>query len=383
MSFDVPAPVSRRVLLTALIAGASVPALAGCGIHLEDSVAAGSQEPNVDERARRAVVAKLREAYAAADELAGSKSGSGKSGSGKSGDSQSSKDRAATLDRVRTMLAGQLAALGAGTKKAGTKKPGTTADASDDGSHSTSATSDAASPTVQSLVKSINAVQRASLRRLNRVSGVFARRLAGIAAASATAAHALGSATTAHVPAVNGPRQQPTGKPSSPVPVSTPSSDAATALLHLGQGLYEAIYGYEVLTVRLSGSAQTFARRRLGDLRRTATEVATQVRDGGADPARPRAGYSLPYSVHDAATATKFAATIERRLALDVGAAVTAVPAGTRGDAAEWLTESALAHWQFSEKLPAVPGSKLPKALSSKKPAGTGSGTGSTSGHDS
>lgn len=137
--------------------------------------------------------------------------------------------------------------------------------------------------------------------------------------------------------------------------------------------MYAAIYGYEVLTVRLTGDARRRAAGRLDKLRTTVGEVNTQLRGGGAEPARPRAGYSLPYSVEDAKSALKLAATLERRLGMHLGKAVTDLPAGTRYDAAHWLFESTLAGWRLAKTLPAVPGSTLPRKVRRAGSAPSGS----------
>lgn len=369
MSLDVPSPLSRRIVLTGLISVAAVPVLTGCGIHLDESVADGGDGPDADERARRAVVTRLRDAYSTADRL------------------DAEKDLAATLTQVRTMLTGQLAALDATVSEPTQPLPNRDSGKSKSGTGP--AQSGAQDPTAASLVTSVNAVRRTSLGRLNRVSGVFARRLAGIAAAAATAAHAIGQAADVRVPTVSGPTQKPTGKPSSPAPVATPSSGPAKATRALGNGLYAAIYGYEVLTVRLTGTQRTIAARRLGALRQSAADVGAQLRSANADPAHPEAGYSLPYPIDDAASATKFASAIERRLEMRIGAVTTAVPAGTRADSVDWLTQSALARWKFSKTLPVMPGSKLPGRISQptasppSSPTDTKSGKGQPSGSGS
>lgn len=143
MTLDVSVPVPRRIVLTGLIAATAVPALSGCGIRLEgaDSPAV----PDTDEKARRAVVRRLR----AADDVAHRMN--------------AGHDFSNELDRVRSMLAVQLAALGARPGRAATAQP----------------TRAVKSPTPRALMTHVAAVRDSSLRRLDRVSGVFARRLAG------------------------------------------------------------------------------------------------------------------------------------------------------------------------------------------------------------
>lgn len=353
MTLDAPHPVPRRLILTGLLGAAAAPALSGCGIRLEGSVAPA--RPDADEKARRAVVRRLRSADAVALAM------------------NPNEGFAETLHDVRSVFAVQLAAL-----------------AADSATPSAEPTRTVKNPTPHRLLSHAVSVRDASMRRLDSVSGPFARRLAGIAAGTETASAIIGREADLPVPKTvepRLPRQETKEDPSaSPSPVSTSSSEAAHALHALGAGLFAAIYGYEVLTVRLTGSTRRIAAARLGDLRSTARDVNGQLRSGDADPAHPKPGYSLPYAVDDAASALRLAGALEHRLGLRIGAAIAALPAGTRADAAHWLFSSALAGRRLAGALPAVPGSNLPKRVkrsaragahspSRRRPAGSGGAT--------
>ncbi|GAA4656504.1 ferritin-like domain-containing protein [Streptomyces chumphonensis] len=111
---------------------------------------------------------------------------------------------------------------------------------------------------------------------------------------------------------------------------------------------HAAVYGYGVVGARTDADGRRAAREAHTAHRARRDALARAVRELGGTPTAAAAGYVLPYAVPDAATAARFAAELEDRVA---GVYADLVRAGTgerRREAAGALREAALraARWR-------------------------------------
>ncbi len=105
---------------------------------------------------------------------------------------------------------------------------------------------------------------------------------------------------------------------------------------------HAAVYGYGVVGGRIGAGRRAEARAAYDAHRARRDGLARSVRDLGGTPVASAAGYALPFSVPDAATAVRLAAELEDRVAGVYSDLVRASEAGRRASAAGALREAAV-----------------------------------------
>jgi hypothetical protein len=124
------------------------------------------------------------------------------------------------------------------------------------------------------------------------------------------------------------PRTAPTG----------PAEALAAALT----AEYAAIWAYGPIGVRLTDAARTAARAAEAAHRARRDALILQLSSGGGQVPADRAGYALPFSVNDRASALKLAIEIEERTAGFWRAALPHTTGADRNRALAALTDCAL-----------------------------------------
>ncbi|MFJ8633054.1 ferritin-like domain-containing protein [Streptomyces sp. NPDC093568] len=119
---------------------------------------------------------------------------------------------------------------------------------------------------------------------------------------------------------------------------------------------HAAVYGYGVVGGRIAEDRRTEAREAYEAHRARRDALARKVRDLGAKPVAASAGYALPFPVTDTATAVRFAAELEDRVAGVYSDLVRAAEGELRGTATEALRETAVRAVRWRGESVAFPG---------------------------
>ncbi len=140
---------------------------------------------------------------------------------------------------------------------------------------------------------------------------------------------------------------------------AAPAADGMPELTAVQAALaaeHAAVYGYGVVGGKIDGGRQGEARAAYDAHRARRDDLARTARDLGAAPRAAAAAYALPFPVTDAATAVRFAAELEDRVA---GAYADLVRAGTgarRRTAADALRDAAVRAVRWRGSSVAFPG---------------------------
>ncbi|MET9149328.1 MULTISPECIES: DUF4439 domain-containing protein [unclassified Streptomyces] len=105
---------------------------------------------------------------------------------------------------------------------------------------------------------------------------------------------------------------------------------------------HAAVYGYGVVGGRVGKNRRAAARAAYDAHRARRDALVREVRDLGGQPVAAAAAYALPFPVPDAATALRFAAELEDRVAGVYADAVRAATGQRRREAAGALREAAV-----------------------------------------
>ncbi|MFC8711761.1 DUF4439 domain-containing protein [Streptomyces sp. NPDC057197] len=105
---------------------------------------------------------------------------------------------------------------------------------------------------------------------------------------------------------------------------------------------HAAVYGYGVVGGRVGKDRRAAARAAYDAHRARRDALVREVRDLGGQPVAAAAAYALPFPVPDAATALRFAAELEDRVAGVYADAVRAATGQRRREAAGALREAAV-----------------------------------------
>ncbi|MEV8034180.1 ferritin-like domain-containing protein [Streptomyces sp. NPDC086182] len=119
---------------------------------------------------------------------------------------------------------------------------------------------------------------------------------------------------------------------------------------------HAAVYGYGVVGGRIGKARQTDARSAYDAHRARRDELARAVKDMGGTPEAASAAYMLPFPVTDTATAIRFAAELEERVAAVYSDLVRAATGDRRRMAAGALREAAVRAVRWSGESVAFPG---------------------------
>ncbi|MFF0788587.1 ferritin-like domain-containing protein [Streptomyces spiralis] len=130
---------------------------------------------------------------------------------------------------------------------------------------------------------------------------------------------------------------------------------------------HAAVYGYGVVGGRIRRERRAEARAAYDAHRARRDALVREVRDLGARPVAAAAGYALPFPVPDSATAVRFAAELEDRVAGVYSDLVRARDGERRREAAEALREAAVRAVRWRGESVAFPG------LAERAGAGTAS----------
>ncbi|MFF8098035.1 DUF4439 domain-containing protein [Streptomyces sp. NPDC016675] len=105
---------------------------------------------------------------------------------------------------------------------------------------------------------------------------------------------------------------------------------------------HAAVYGYGVVGGRVGEERRSEARTAYDAHRARRDALAREVRDLGGEPVAAAAGYALPFTVPDSATAVRLAAELEDRVAGVYSDLVRAAAGERRTAAAGALREAAV-----------------------------------------
>ncbi|MCX4988075.1 MULTISPECIES: ferritin-like domain-containing protein [unclassified Streptomyces] len=119
---------------------------------------------------------------------------------------------------------------------------------------------------------------------------------------------------------------------------------------------HAAVYGYGVVGGRIGEARRSDARSAYDAHRARRDELARAVRDLGGTPEAASAAYVLPFPVKDSATAVRFAAELEERVAAVYSDLVRAATGDRRRSAAGALREAAVRAVRWSGESVAFPG---------------------------
>ncbi|MEU6406859.1 ferritin-like domain-containing protein [Streptomyces sp. NPDC046985] len=119
---------------------------------------------------------------------------------------------------------------------------------------------------------------------------------------------------------------------------------------------HAAVYGYGVVGGRVDAAGRADARAAYDAHRARRDALMREVRDLGGTPVAAAAGYALPYAVPDAATARRFAAELEDRVAGVYADAVRASTGARRREAAGALRDAAVRAVRWRGRSVAFPG---------------------------
>ncbi|MET8132598.1 ferritin-like domain-containing protein [Streptomyces sp. NPDC005251] len=119
---------------------------------------------------------------------------------------------------------------------------------------------------------------------------------------------------------------------------------------------HAAVYGYGVVGGRIGEARQTDARSAYDAHRARRDELARAVKDMGGSPEAASAAYMLPFPVTNTATAIRFAAELEERVADVYSDLVRAATGDRRRMAAGALREAAVRAVRWSGESVAFPG---------------------------
>ncbi|MER5385762.1 ferritin-like domain-containing protein [Streptomyces sp. NBC_00647] len=119
---------------------------------------------------------------------------------------------------------------------------------------------------------------------------------------------------------------------------------------------HAAVYGYGVVGGRIGEARRADARSAYDAHRARRDELARAVRDLGGTPEAASAAYVLPFPVTGSATAVRFAAELEERVAAVYSDLVRAATGDRRRSAAGALREAAVRAVRWSGESVAFPG---------------------------
>ncbi|MFK4147398.1 ferritin-like domain-containing protein [Streptomyces sp. NPDC004065] len=119
---------------------------------------------------------------------------------------------------------------------------------------------------------------------------------------------------------------------------------------------HAAVYGYGVVGGRLGEERRAEARAAYDAHRARRDALTREVRDLGERPAAAAAAYALPFPVTDSATAVRFAAELEERVAGVYSDLVRAAGGARRREAAGALREAAVRAVRWRGESVAFPG---------------------------
>ncbi|MER5469174.1 ferritin-like domain-containing protein [Streptomyces sp. NPDC002935] len=119
---------------------------------------------------------------------------------------------------------------------------------------------------------------------------------------------------------------------------------------------HAAVYGYGVVGGRIGEARRADARSAYDAHRARRDELARAVKDMGGTPEAASAAYVLPFAVTDTATAVRFAAELEERVAAVYSDLVRAATGDRRRTAAGALREAAVRAVRWSGESVAFPG---------------------------
>ncbi|MFF3616482.1 ferritin-like domain-containing protein [Streptomyces sp. NPDC002580] len=119
---------------------------------------------------------------------------------------------------------------------------------------------------------------------------------------------------------------------------------------------HAAVYGYGVVGGRIGEARRADARSGYDAHRARRDELARAVKDLGGTPEAASAAYVLPFEVTDTATAVRFAAELEERVAAVYSDLVRASTGDRRRTAAGALREAAVRAVRWSGESVAFPG---------------------------
>lgn len=119
---------------------------------------------------------------------------------------------------------------------------------------------------------------------------------------------------------------------------------------------HAVVYGYGVVGGKIDDARRTEARAAYDAHRARRDELARAVRDLGGKPEASAAAYALPFQVKDSATAVRFAAELEERVAGVYSDLVRASAGDQRRTAAEALREAAVRAVRWRGESVAFPG---------------------------
>ncbi|GGX88848.1 ferritin-like domain-containing protein [Streptomyces fructofermentans] len=132
---------------------------------------------------------------------------------------------------------------------------------------------------------------------------------------------------------------------------------------------HAAVYGYGVVGGRIDEAGRAAARAAYDAHRARRDELARAVRDLDADPVPASAAYALTFPVEDAASAVRFAAELEDRVAGVYSDLVRASEGDRRRAAADALREAAVRAVRWRGESVAFPGLAERSAAPSAPPA--------------
>ena len=137
------------------------------------------------------------------------------------------------------------------------------------------------------------------------------------------------------------------------------SVDAAQAAL---AGEHATIYAYGVAGANLDGATRARALHGLTSHRAARDVLAAVVREHGAEPVGPLAGYALPFRVRGARAARRLLGQVEARLADVYGDLVASGSGSTRALAVSGLANAAEQAAVWGGRTDAFPGFVRPPA---------------------
>ncbi|GAA0932822.1 ferritin-like domain-containing protein [Streptomyces thermoalcalitolerans] len=134
---------------------------------------------------------------------------------------------------------------------------------------------------------------------------------------------------------------------------------------------HAAVYGYGVVGGRLRDSRRKEALEAYVAHRARRDALTRAIRDLGEQPVAAAAAYALPFPVPDSATAVRFAAELEERVAGVYSDLVRASTGERRREAAVALREAAVRAVRWRGESVAFPGLAERAGTAAKVPGGT------------